>query len=490
MNVHSTTPKEAGAELTLDLPILDAFPAGVLLCDQTGNILLGNGELHRLFGYAEGELNGQSLERLLPPKMRREHHFHLEHFFANPAKRTMGMGRALFGQRQDGSTFPIEIGLNPIDSDDGPRVIATVADISERRRLENNFERIVDAAPIGMLIVDSSGIIQHGNRQIATIFGYSLDEIRGQPLEMLLPERSRDQHLQHRTTYAAHPTVRAMGSNLDLTGLHKNGHEIPVEIGLTPIDADNDTFIVATVTDTTERRKAELKLKQVNAELDEFTYVASHDLKSPLRGIASLIEWIEEDLAGNMSEEVRHNFDRIHLRLERMEKLVEDLLSYARSGHTQKEAKLIVLQKCLDNVIQLIAPPETFKFTMSGYLGEINTPATPLETVLRNLISNAIKHHDKDRGEIRINIAAEGSFCIFEIGDDGPGIPPAAHGRIFKLFQTLANSDKGRSGVGLAVCKRMVESHGGRIEVYSQERVRGTTFRFWWPRFSRSDINE
>lgn len=475
-------------EPLLDSAILNAFPAGVLVCDRRGLIIHGNAELHRLFRYEENELLGEPISILLPAGEEGGHQAHLERFFASPEKRNMGMGRPLFGRRRDGSAFPVEIGLSPIETPYGLQVIATVADISGRQRLERNFEKIVEAAPIGMLIVDGNGTIKHGNRQVAAIFGYAIDELKERPMEMLLPERHRAHHPQQRAAYSARPSVRAMGGERDLTGLHKNGSEFPVEIGLNPIETENGTLIVATITDITQRKRSELKLKQANADLDEFTYVASHDLRSPLTGIGSLIEWIEEDLNGNVSEEVRNNFDRIKTRITRMEKLVDDLLAYARSGRQQTETKQIVLRQLIDNTLQLIAPPAQFKVTAGGYLGEITAAATPLETVLRNIISNAIKHHDRSQGEINITVTPEGSYCIFDIEDDGPGIPPAAHERIFKLFQTLANDDKNRSGVGLAVCKRMVEAHGGKIQVHSQEGRRGTRFRFWWPRFPRSDI--
>lgn len=482
--------RDAGdVEPYLDSAVLNAFPAGVLVCNARGVIVQGNTELHRLFGYDDNELLGQSLATLLPEGKRQEHQALLEMFFADAKKRSMGMGRDLLGQRKDGTTFPLEIGLNPIMTPSGQQVIATVADISNRQRLERNFEKIVEAAPIGMLIVDSRGIIKHANRQIEFIFGCSIDEIKNKPLEMLVPERYRSQHRHHRAAYTDQPVCRVMGLERDLTGLHKNGTEFPVEIGLNPIEANNEIYIVATVTDITQRKKSELKLKQANADLDEFTYVASHDLKSPLRGIGSLIEWIEEDLGDSMSVDVRNNIDRIHIRIQRMERLVDDLLAYARSSRQHTDARNIKVQEILDNTLQLVGPPEGFKIEMTGYLGEIFTPVIPLETVLRNIISNAVKHHDRDHGEIKVNVTIENSFCIFDIEDDGPGIPQSAHERIFKLFQTLSNDEKSRSGVGLAVCKRMVESHGGKIEVHSQEGGRGTRFRFWWPRFSRRDIN-
>jgi PAS domain S-box-containing protein len=442
-----------------------------------------------LFGYTDNELLGKPITLLIPENQQQAHQSHVERFLLFPRKRDMGVTSNLLGRRKDGSDFPIDIGLGPIATPQGQYIIAMVADISAHQRPENIFDKIIEAAPIGILVVDNNGIMRNCNHQTATIFGYELEEIHYMPVEMLLPLRHREKHIEHRARYAEQPTRRVMGSERDLTGLRKNGNEFPVEIGLTPIDIDNETFVLATITDITQRKKSEIKLKQVNADLDEFTYVASHDLKSPLRGIASLIEWVEEDLGADISAEVRNNLNRIQIRIQRMEKLIDDLLAYARSGYQQKEAERVVLQEVFDEIIQLIAPPKLFKITLNGYLGEINTPHTPLATVLRNLIDNALKHHDRDHGEINIRVTPENSYCIFDIEDDGPGIAPSAHERIFKLFQTLSNENTTCSGVGLAVCKRTIESHGGKIEVHSRDNERGTRFRFWWPRFSRSDIN-
>ncbi|MEK6749630.1 MAG: PAS domain-containing sensor histidine kinase, partial [Pseudomonadota bacterium] len=331
--------------------------------------------------------------------------------------------------------------------------------------------------------------ILHRGIRVLGIFGYHLDELQGKPLETLLPERHRGKHHSYRNAYIEKPAVRAMGIERDLTGLHKNGTEVPVEIGLNPIETADGNYIVATITDITQRKKSELKLKQVNADLDEFTYVASHDLKSPLRGIESLLEWIEEDLGDTAADTVKNNLKRAHIRIKRMEKLIEDLLEYARSGRQQSETKTLDLKQTIDDIVQLLAPPDSFSIEIGGYLGEIQASSIPLETVLRNLISNALKHHDQNHGTIQITITPEDAYCIFDIKDDGPGIPTNAHERIFKLFQTLSSEDGSRSGVGLAVCKRLVEAHGGKIEVHAQDNQRGTRFRFWWPRFSRRELN-
>ncbi|MDH5229776.1 MAG: PAS domain S-box protein [Gammaproteobacteria bacterium] len=467
--------------------ILNAYPTGVVICNENMQILSCNDEITALFGYDTHSLINKPVHMLLPEQYQLNHKHHVETFKSNPTKRNMGSGRELFARRQDGQLFPVEIGLNPIFFNSKLLILATIADISKRYITTDNFKTIVEAAPIGMLIINEDGTIRHCNKHLLTIFGYSLDETLNQTIEMLLPERHRGQHIVYRNLFMANPSNRAMGLDRDLTALHKNGSEFPVEIGLSPIETEQGRVVVAAVSDITERNKVQLKLKQANADLDEFTYVASHDLKSPLQGISSLIEWIEEDLEDNISDSVRKNLERAHVRIERMEKLIDDLLTYARSGRKNDKIDTVNINETIDDMIQFLGTPDEFNITVESNVEFIKTYTTPLQTVLRNLISNAIKHHHKRHGTINIKVTTDNAYCIFDVIDDGPGIPLGAQERVFKLFQSLSPDSKARSGIGLAVCRRLVDAHGGKIEIIPNPT--GTCFRFWWPRIARRDLD-
>ena len=401
----------------------------------------------------------------------------------------MGMGMELFAQRKNGTQFPVEIGLNPIPTHSGLSVIATIADISQRKQLEKNFKQIINAAPIGMLMVDTNGLISLVNPYLTSLFGYSEAELIGQTIEMLLPEQHRQNHTQVREQYLNNPVIRQMGPGLNLTGQHKNGKIFPLEIGLNPIETEQGVVIIAAITDVSEQKKMEQDLRQANSNLDEFTYVVSHDLKSPLRGIASLIEWIEEDLGNTISDDVKHNLHRIDVRIQRMGTLIEDLLAYAHAGEKRTNVAKIHLPTLIENVIALINPQNTFEISVECQIDHIVASTAPLETILRNLISNAMKHHDQDTGKIQILVKPEQDSCIFSITDDGPGIPAAAHQNIFKLFQTLSHDAPTRTGIGLAIVKRLIEANNGRIEIESNEHQRGATFHFWWPYLTEEDRN-
>jgi signal transduction histidine kinase len=241
--------------------------------------------------------------------------------------------------------------------------------------------------------------------------------------------------------------------------------------------------------DVTERRRtAEAlaqrarELERSNKELDDFAYVASHDLKAPLRDIDSLATWIEEDASEVLPEESGRHLATIRDRIGRMERLLDDLLRYSRAGRVFHQAEAFEIRAVIDEVLSVAAPPDGFELVVTGDAPQLRAPRVPLELALRNLVQNAIKHHHGDRGRIEIAVAEEADRVSIAVSDDGPGIAPEFHERIFRMFQTLRPRDEVEgSGMGLAVVKKVVEAHGGVITVESALGS-GTTFRFTWPR--------
>ena len=470
--------------------ITNAIPLGIVMIDQAGIITMANSEATRQFGYTTAEMLGQPIELLIPEQFHTSHQAFRKAYLAKPERRDMGLGQALYAQRKNGDTFPVEIGLNPVATASGEAIVASIVDISNQKRLETSFKKIFDAAPYGMLMINKAGQIELANTQLSRLFGYPAHQLIGKSMDMLLPERYRQQHDLLRDQYLNDPSTRSMGPGRDLTGLNKDGTEFPVEIGLSTLETESGTSILAAIIDISARKKMETHLRQANSDLDEFTYVASHDLKSPLRGILNLVEWVTEDLGSDIKPDVENNLNRIKLRIDRMENLIEDLLIYARSGKRSAEFQDIEIDNLLNNVIEILDIPTDFKLSFNTQIKRITSPRAPLETVMRNLISNAIKHHDKSSGDINITVTPNDSWLEFTITDDGPGIPSSAHERIFKLFQTLDSKTNDRSGVGLAVTKRLIEAHNGKIEIHSTDNIRGSTFKFYWPRFPRREFHD
>jgi signal transduction histidine kinase len=227
--------------------------------------------------------------------------------------------------------------------------------------------------------------------------------------------------------------------------------------------------------------RAEEALK-ANAELEQFAYVASHDLKAPLRAIENLSTWIEEDIAESMGDDTRQNMKLLRGRVKRMNQLLEGLLNYSRIGRKGKAVEEVDVAHLIKEVVDMSSADENFKVVVASDLPVITTREVPLQLVLRNLVENAIKHHDLDMGEIVVACHEKSGHYEFSVSDDGPGIDPDYHEKIFAMFQTLKSRDEVEgSGMGLALVKKTVDSVGGNIVVESQSGVRGTKFVFQWP---------
>jgi PAS domain S-box-containing protein len=483
MPAHAAPTLPQGVVEQVMAQVVEVAPNGVALTMSDGRIVLVNAELERMFGYSRADLLDVHIEQLVPERFRAGHAMLREGNWQDFKPRAMGAGRELSGLRADGGEFPIEIGINALQTPGGMMLVETIVDISVRKRLERMFQKIVEAAPCAFVMIDGQGRIVLVNPQAELMFGYAPAELIGNPLEMLLPERLRTAHGEHRKAFIATPTIRQMGVGRDLTARRKDGSEFPVEIGLNPVPGERDGLVLAAVTDITRRSTMQLELRQANANLEEFTYAASHDLKSPLRGIADLIEWIVEDLTGNASTEVMRNLGRVSDRVRRLDRVIDDLLAYARAGATSSDAVPVELHSLIEGVLEILPRPPGFTINVNIDAQPFVTNKTPLESVLRNLVNNALKHHDLPTGTIDIRVEDAGRYCVFTVADDGPGIAPAHHERVFRMFQTLAPSSQEHSGIGLALSKRLVESHGGWIKIDSVEGVRGTAFHVWWPRF-------
>ncbi|WP_437338629.1 PAS domain-containing protein [Sorangium sp. So ce394] len=250
-------------------------------------------------------------------------------------------------------------------------------------------------------------------------------------------------------------------------------------------------------TDVTERMNAELALRQradelarltealqrMNRELDQFAYITSHDLKAPLRGIANLSQWIEDDEGERLSDVSKRNLELLRIRVQRMDALIDAILAYSRVGRIRVPTEVVAVGPLVDEVVDLLSPPEGFRVEIAGQLPSVVAERALLQQVFMNLIGNAIKHHpDKGNGRAVVSCADAGSHWRFTVADNGPGISPRFHDKVFIIFQTLEARDRSEgTGVGLALVKKIVESSGGAVALDS-DVGRGAAFSFTWPK--------
>ena len=231
-----------------------------------------------------------------------------------------------------------------------------------------------------------------------------------------------------------------------------------------------------------EAERARAILERSNQALDQFAYVASHDLKAPLRGIANLSQWIEDDLRETMTDDTREQLRLLRGRVRHMETLINGILDYSRAGRVRAQPEPVDVGQLLAECVELLAPPSEATLEVAPGMPTLNTERVPLQQVFLNLLGNALKHANPP--EVRVRVAARevGDFWEFSVADDGPGIAAEHHARIWGLFQTLGTPNELEStGIGLSVVKKSVESRGGRAWLESTPG-QGATFRFTWPR--------
>ncbi|MFR0357359.1 SpoIIE family protein phosphatase [Streptomyces sediminimaris] len=245
--------------------LLEAAPDAMVIVDDTGTIKLVNAQTEALFGYRRGELLGRPVEMLIPRRFHDQHAAHRAGYAVNRQVRPMGAGLQLHGLRKDGSEFPVEISLSPLETAEGLLVSAAVRDVSERKAADERFRALLEAAPDAMVIVDDTGTIKLVNAQTEALFGYRRGELLGRPVELLVPARFQAHHTRHRDGYAVNRQVRPMGAGLELHGLRKDGSEFPVEISLSPLETTEGLLVSAAVRDVSERKAAEARINQLAA---------------------------------------------------------------------------------------------------------------------------------------------------------------------------------------------------------------------------------
>lgn len=456
--------------------LLDTTTDALLIVDSGGKIVYVNPVTERLFAYSRDELLGMSVDQLLPDAVRERHAGHRQRYHGAPHARPLVSGLSLQGRRKNGETFDAEISLTPINSGNEILVASIVRDISEGDFSEAYFRQLLRTAPDAMIIVDLEGRIAIANDQSEKMFGYAHDELIGKPIETLLPACYRERHIEHRQRFSGDPSLRPMGSGMDLQARRADGSEFPVEISLSPIKSDSGMFVSSVIRDVTQWREMEKDLIEARQAAERahkantaFLAAASHDLRQPVQALSlltgALRRTVKDELSLEMVESQMHSLDA-------MTNLLNSLLDISRldAGGIEPEIEEFPLQRVIDRLSAEFtrqARQKGLDFHAESSNVIVRSDPNLLGEIIQNLVSNAIRYTGV--GEVLMSYRAGDGEITIDVVDTGIGIAAEHLEDIFREFHQLrsdAPSNEG-FGLGLAIVRRLADLLGHEIAVNS-----------------------
>ena len=462
--------------------LLEAAPDATVCVDSGGQIVLVNAQAERLFGYPREELAAQPVEILVPDSIKAGHPALRARYATDPQPRQMDAGLDLSGRRRDGTTFPAEISLSALDTDQGILITAAIRDVTQQRQADARFRGLLEAAPDATVCVDSGGQIVLANAQAERLFGYPREELAGQPVEILVPDAIKAGHPALRAGYATDPQPRQMGAGLDLSGRRRDGTTFPAEISLSALDTDQGILISAAIRDVTQQRQARDDLRRTNQNLQQLGYSIAHDLRTPLRALAGFSDALMEDYGDTLGGDGRDYAQRIEAASQHMGHILDDLMDLSRISLIEISLQPVNLgaeAATIATDLQRQDPARSVRFTIQQQAWAI-ADRTLIREALRNLLGNAWKFTtDRDCAAIEFGMtaAADARVCCY-VRDNGAGFDPAYADKLFTPFQRLHTTREfPGTGIGLASVRQIVDRHGGRT--WADGAVgHGATFSF------------
>ncbi len=481
----------------------------IFMLDTTGHIITWNAGAQHLKGYTAEEIIGQHFSRFYREE---EVQWGKTEHVLNVAIAEGRYEEEGWRVRKDGSLFWANVVITSLNDSSGSHIgfAKVTRDLTWRKKEEDAlrkseviFQTLLETASIAIILTDERGRIVLVNTKAEETFGYSRDEFIGQPIEILLPNQFRREHIEHRSSYLTDPRVRAMGHGMDLSARRKDGTKFPVEVGLSHVRTADGVIVMSFITDITERKRAEATLQESALEharlyaeaqqalrvRDQFISIASHELKTPLTAIKGYTHLLQRyaNQGGQVDERFHKGLRVVQDGVTRLNRLTDQLLDLSRiqgDGFAleRSEVELCGLLRGLaeamepslhQHTLQLLCPDETVV---------IQGDELRLEQLFQNLLSNAIKF-SPDGGLITVEVRRRDASARVAISDEGIGIPEEAIALIYERFYRASNSDGDRisgMGLGLYIVRHIIEAHGGTIEVAS-EQGRGSTFTVTLP---------
>ncbi|MCB9947156.1 MAG: PAS domain S-box protein [Rhodospirillaceae bacterium] len=476
---------------------LDAAIDGIVMMDDEGRIVLFNSAAERMFGYRRDEVEGASVAILATEPHRSSHDRYLHGYLDTGLGRIIGVGgRRLPARRKDGSEFQIELGVSEARLGGRRVFLGMIRDISHAAAHQTaladvmaQLQAVADTLVDGFITIDAKGTVAYVNRAVEQMFGYPAVEILGRNVSMLMPEQTARAHDGYIARYRSTGQRRIIGAARPVVARRKDGSTFPMELAVSETQVSGQRMFAGVLRDVSDRVAQEAmrerllaELQASNRELDDFAYIASHDLKEPLRGVANQARFLMEDHGDQLPQEGLRRLVRMQALCGRMESLINSLLSYARLGRQDLAFGETDLAGVIAELRQLLGP----YLEDHGARLEVVTPLPTLSCdrwrvseLLQNLIVNGVKYNRSDRKLIQVGCTADAADGYrFFVRDNGIGIDPRFHRDVFKIFKRLdSDPGDGGTGSGLTFAQRIVERHGGRIWIESAPGA-GTTVHF------------
>jgi PAS domain S-box-containing protein len=485
--------QEAGARYR---GLLEAAPDAMVVVNQAGQIVLLNLRAEKQFGYYRDELVGQQVKSIIPEGFAERLIADGSRSAAEALAQQIGTGLELRGRRKDGSEFPIELMLSPLENAEGILVTAAIRDISVRKaavehlaQMEGRYRGLLEAAPDAMVLVNQCGSIVLVNRQAEKMFGYVREALVGSSAQMLLSTQSVEVLAASTRRSADGVFSEQSQTGLELEGRHEDGSQFPIEVMLSPLTTiDEGVLLTVAIRDITQRKQVEAHLLQTlaelnrsNDELGQFAYIASHDLQEPLRMVASYTQLLSKRYAGKLDADADEFIAFAVDGANRMQRLIQDLLAYSRVGTKGRELAETSSEDALEHALMNLggAIAESGALVTHDPLPSVLADESQLVQLFQNLVGNAIKYQSPGVPKIHVSSSkADHTKWMFSVKDNGLGIEPQYFDKIFGMFQRLHRREEFEgTGIGLAICKKIVERHGSSISIESTPG-QGSTFRF------------
>jgi two-component system, LuxR family, sensor kinase FixL len=476
---------------------------GIITIDRKGTIESVNPAAANIFGYTPEEIIGQNVKILMPEPDKSNHDQYIKNYHQTSEKKIIGIGREVIGRKKNGNLFPFLLSISEVELEDKKIFTGIIHDLTERKiaeaalkESENKFNAIINNAVDGIISINDRGIMEMINPAAAKLFGYDKEELIGRNVNVLMPEPEKSEHDGYIDRYKHTGKKKIIGIGREVTGKRKDGSSFPLNLSVSEIQLRDRKIFTGIIHDLSAQKMAEEQLRRYasdlersNKELEDFAYVSSHDLQEPLRKIQAFGSMLINEEVEKLSDEGKDYVDRMLNAASRMQKLINDLLTFSRITSKKDPYIKVDLNIILKEVLTdlEIAIKESGAIIEFSPLPNIEADATQIRQLFQNFISNALKFRKENEAPIikiysktiqkKAHLTSTPGDEMIEIyfKDNGIGFNEKYLDKIFNIFQRLENKKYEGSGIGLAICRKIAARHGGNITAQSTPG-KGSTF--------------